>query len=96
MRRGLDLASLALGIGQRFVVGHLLHQRRNLCAKCLGQRVRRYVGVFDHVMKGPRGHHRRVGAGLGQQMRHLDQMVDIGLLARTLAALGHMLARGKI
>ena len=80
LRSVQHLKALSFRLGQRLVIGHFEHQGSDVRSEpfdqfCLGD-----ARVFDHIVKQRCGDEIVIGfvEGSGNQMRHFDQMIDVG------------------
>ncbi len=94
----VHLGLLAQGLVDRFVVGDRHHQIGDIFPEQRGDLVRLHALVFHAIMEQGGDDEVRILAagGLGHQVRHLGQVVDVRLLVRALAALVGVLAGGKV
>src|ERR1700730_4295831 len=93
-----DLFALSVCFWQAFVVGDLGNDRRNIVAKCSRNHFSRDLRILDGIMQQGGNYQISVGSTgcLGHEHCDFEQMVDVGLLSRTLTAVVYVPACGGI
>ena len=84
--------------GSDFVVGHLLDEPRDAFAELIREHGARHLLILDRIVQQRRGDKFGIGTTgrLGDERRDLQQMIDVGLLPRALAALIDMPPRRRV